>query len=94
MVFRAALKKYIPNGFPCLDTLIQTRGMLRDIFSFSKVEQHPKCLDQVIQTQKTIRYLILFRNNHSSYLKKNFGREISVFGYSDPNTGIDQSEHA
>ena len=93
MVFRAGLKKYIPNCFLCLDTLIQTRRMLRDIFSFSKVEQHPKCLDQVIQTQKTIRYLIPFRNNHS-YLKKNFGREISVFGYSDPNTGIDQSEHA
>ena len=26
------------------------------VFSFSKVEQHPKCLDQGIQTQKTIRY--------------------------------------
>ena len=26
------------------------------VFSFSKVEQHPKCLDQRIQTQKTIRY--------------------------------------
>ena len=40
--------KEIPNGFPCLDNVIQTRGMLRDcrkressVFSFSKVEQHP-----------------------------------------------------
>ena len=37
--------KEIPDGFPFLDTL--------SVFSFSKVEQHPKCLDQGIQTQKT-----------------------------------------
>ena len=44
----------ISDGFSCLDTPIQTRGMLQD---FSKFEQHLKCLDQSIRKQKTIRYL-------------------------------------
>ena len=33
----------------CIDILIQARGMLR-------LEQHPKCLNQSIQTQETISY--------------------------------------
>ena len=53
-----------------MDTLIQTLGMLLETFAakntrlaarvfflrFSQVSQHPACLDQSIQTRKTIRY--------------------------------------
>ena len=36
--------KEIPNGFPCLDTLIQTRGMLRDLRkAVKKHEPLSKC---------------------------------------------------
>ena len=66
--------KEIPNGFPCLDngysdpnardvarlekSLRKIRAAKASVFSFSKVKQHPKCLDQGIQTQKTIRYFV------------------------------------
>ena len=61
--------KELPNGFPCLDNVIQTFGMLLDFrkakntrlaacvfLRFSTVSQHPACLNHVIQTRKTIRY--------------------------------------
>ena len=52
--------KELPNGFPCLDTLIQILGMLlvdfrkaensrleaRVFLRFSQVSQHPACLDK------------------------------------------------
>ena len=53
--------KELPNGFLCLDTLIQTLGMLLDFrkpkktrltarvfLRFSQVSQHPACLDRNI----------------------------------------------
>ena len=54
--------KELPNGFPCLDTVIQTLGILLDVrnakntrlaacvfLRFSTVSQHPARLDHVIQ---------------------------------------------
>ena len=72
--------KELPNGFPCLDDVIQTLGMLLDFrkaknthvaarvfLRFSTVSQHPACLDHVIQTQKTTRYFF----NPSIYVGNN-----------------------
>ena len=59
--------KELPNGFLCLDNVIQTLGMLLDFrkakntrlaacvfLRFSTVSLHPAYLDHVIQTRKTI----------------------------------------
>ena len=59
--------KELPNGFLCLDSVIQTLGMLLDFrkakttrlvarvfLRFSQISQHPACLDHSIQTRKTI----------------------------------------
>ena len=69
MFFLCCFIKEILNGFSCLDTLIETPGMLLDIenkknirlaarvlLRCSQVSRHPACLDQSIQTRKTIRY--------------------------------------
>ena len=78
------IKELLPNGFPCLDNVIQTLGMLLDFrkakntrlaarvfVRFFTVSQHPACLDHVIQTRKTVRYF--FNLNHSFAALPTFG---------------------
>ena len=63
--------KDIPGGFPCLDTVIQTVGMLLDFGKakntrqadhvflwFSQVSQHPACVDHSIQAQESTWYFL------------------------------------
>ena len=73
-----------------MDTLIQTIGMLLDFrkaktrlaapvfLRFSQVSQHPVCLDQIIQTRKTIRYFI----NVPHYTRNYFHRTEKIFNFS------------
>ena len=43
--------KEIPNSFPCLDTLIQTRGMLRDLRKACKTRGMLPDLKEAYNTQ-------------------------------------------
>ena len=58
MVFRVWISSD-PNtrGVARLEKSVKNTSRWATVFRFSKVEQHPKCLDQSIQTRKTIRYL-------------------------------------
>ena len=86
--------KELPNGFPCLNTLIQTLGMLLDFrkakntrlaarvfLCFSQVSQHPACLVHVIQTWKTM-FKTLFQKRLTFCLLQHFPQEIEYTTFS------------
>ena len=60
------------------------------------IQQETKSARLIALCKRSFFVTILFSKNvnfHARLFAGNVWREISVFGYSDPNTGIDQSEH-
>ena len=66
-------------------------------FSNSEINQSTKCAKRNIQTHKNHYVYLLWEKIRLSMqhkLQYTFGVKFSVFGYSDPNIGINQLEPA